>query len=164
MGKPATQLKAPVLQKLEPVVLEYWFTDTAKTISYAAHQMGYPLIAGHDAGDFVQATVDSFLGITNDVVVATSYGSTAMGTDAYGFIINLQGQASTACWAEAVAYLATPIPAGVVGAGTVTTALANTLTQGFAVTAGGNVYGRLIMTGLDAGTCAVRVRVGVILK
>jgi hypothetical protein len=174
MGKPATQLKAPLLQKLEPYILDYVFTDTAKTISLAAHQMGYPIIHGHDAGDFVQATVDSFLGITNDVVVATSFGSTAMGTDAYGFIINCQGQAASAAWAEMTVNMAFAIQASttvlqsqqviVVGAGLVTTALPNTLTAGFAVTAGGNIYGRLICTGLDAGTGPVHVRLGVYLK
>lgn len=164
MVYPASQYKSPQLQKLAPFVLEYWLTATTKTLTLPAQEMGYPIIHGCDATDFVQATVDTFLGIANDVVVATSFGSTAMGTDAYGFIINMQGQAAQAAWACATVYLATPVPNGVIGAGSVTTALPNTLTQGCAVTAGGNIYGRLILAGLDAGTAAVQVRVGVLLK
>lgn len=174
MGYPASQYKAPLLQKLEPFVLDYVFTDTAKTITFAAQQMGYPIIHGHDSTDFVQATVDAFLGITNDVVVATSFGSTAMGTDAYGFIINMQGQTLATAWAEMDVFMTVAVQAsttvlpsqrvGVIGAGIVTTALPNTLTQGFAVTPGGNIYGRLICTGLDAGTGPVHVRLGVYLK
>jgi len=164
MSKVIAPLKTAILQKLEPYYLDYWFLNTTKTLTFSAHYMGYPIIHGCDSGDFVQATVDSFLGVTSDITVATSFGSTAMGTDAYGFIIAMNGQVASAVAAEGITYLATPVPAAVQGAGTVTTALPNTLTQGFAITASGNIYGRLILTGGDAGTAVNHIRLAVHLK
>ena len=151
MSRPCFQ---DVIQKKQVACVEFFLLDTAKTITYTQQQMGIPWIVGHDAGDFTQAASDALIG-TNDISnVTTAFGSTAMGTDALGFIINLGGQAAALEAIIVTAYLS-----AVVVAYAPPTTVGNTLANQAAVTTAGNVYGHVVLTGLDAGTCRVRVQV-----
>lgn len=166
MTNPAsTMLTAAPLQKKEPRVFEFLITLASGVPSLNASMLGYPVLFGVASGTPLdQAGVDAFLGISGDITAATSFGATAMGVDSIGFVINMQGQAASAVWAEAVLYDTTRIFRLVAGAGTVTTALPNTLTEGFAVTPGGNLYGRLIPTGTDASSNLLAIKYSCYLK
>jgi len=140
--------------QFDELVVEFLVTG-AKTASQMTLQ-GAPVIFGYDAAAFVQADVDTLLGTANDVVVATSFGSTALGTDAFGFVI-AHGSAKKLISVTAFTYQAaggTPVSTHLlyVGAGAATTALPNTLVNNCAVTAGGNIYGKFIALNLDAVT------------
>ncbi len=97
-----------------------------------------------DTGDSTQAAVDTLLGTAADITYATSFGATALGTDAIGVIVKCQA-AKSAVYAKVTDYQSaggSPALAVVYIDGNlqVTTALANTLTNKFAVTAAGNLY------------------------
>lgn len=170
MSKPATVLKNPMLQKMEPYIFECLLSNPAAAsgdVPKYTPQFGYPILAGKSATEFTQAIVDAFLGTTSEFAVTTAFGSTAMGVDVIGFVLNMGGQAASALWVEAQLYIGTAAAnatAAKEGNGTVTTVLPDTLTQGLAVTTGGNVYGRVILTGADANAVPVLLRVAVLLK
>lgn len=164
MSNPAGKaLVCAALQQKEPHVLDIPVQLASGVPSLLSVMSGYPILLGV-AAELTQSVVDAFLGVSGDITAATSFGSTAMGVDAIGFVVNMQGQAAAAVLAESVLYDATRIFNSVAGAGTTTTALPNTLTQGFAVTAGGNLYGRLIPTGLDASSSLLKIELAYYLK
>ena len=167
MTQPASRslIHAP-LQQFEPVTLDVIVTvASSAALSVRSSMLGYPMLVGSAASaPLDQTTIDAFLGVSSDITAATSFGSTAMGTDSMGFVINMAGQAKSALWAHGDAFLTSNAQFYVNGNGTSTTALANTLTAGFAVTAAGNIYGRLIVTNLDSQTGSVKLQLGVYLK
>ncbi len=124
----------------------------AKTVSWIGIKP--EIITGFDTGDFTQAAIDALLNSTNEVLAATAFGSTAMGTDAFGFVLNCLGQV------RAVRSMTVATNIGVGGA-TVscvcagqTSALPNTLPALARVqtTSGGNIAAQFVITGLDAAT------------
>lgn len=166
MTNPASKalVSAPLQQK-EPQALDFYINLASGVPSLTTNMAGYPIIFGTSAATpLTQAEIDAFLGVSGDITAATSFGSTAMGVDAIGFVINMQGQAQSALWASSTLYVATRIFNAVEGAGVTTTALPNTLTQGFAVTPAGNLYGRLIPTGLDSASAILEVSLKYYLK
>lgn len=100
-----------------------------------------------------QAQVDDFLG-TEDEFLYTVWGSTAMGTDAFGGLVNMggeQGQCATVTQIQVRSFT------GSNGATQVlvqsqATALANTLTTKVQVGAYGNIGFQSVVSGLDALT------------
>jgi hypothetical protein len=167
MTQPASRalIHAP-LQQFEPVTLDVIVNVAASAaLTIDSDMLGYPMLVGSAAsGDLTQSAIDAYLGISGDITAATSFGSTAMGTDAFGFVVNMGGQAKSAVWAKADAYLTANASFLVMGAGLTTTALPNTLTVGFAITPAGNLYGRFIITNLDSQTGNVHVQLGCYLK
>lgn len=167
MTQPASRslIHAP-LQQFEPVTLDFIITVGASAaLTVNANILGYPMLVGSAAsGDLTQASIDAYLGVSGDITAATSFGSTAMGTDALGYVINMGGQAKSALWAHADSFLTANAAFLSVGAGTVTTALPNTLTAGFAVTPAGNLYGRFVVTNLDSQTGSVKIQLACYLK
>jgi len=116
-----------------------------------------------------QSTIDDFLGSTNEFLIA-QFDSTAMGTDAFGFLINMSGQApgltTTTNKAQAAQLLAATISlysgangATVVNEGvvSVTTLTSSSLSTQCAVGSYGNLAMRAILTGLDALTSGLIV-------
>lgn len=143
--------------QFDEVTFEFLVT-AAKTATQMTLQ-GAPVIFGFDTGDFVQASVDTLLGTANDVVVATSYGSTAMGTNAFGFVV-AHGSCKKVISVTASSYQTaggTPENNFVMfaGAGASQTALPNTLVANCAPTAAGNFYGKVILGNIDSATAAV---------
>lgn len=143
------------MQRNECIVSEFVITASSGAPTISANYLAYPVFIGGVSTDFTQALVDAFLGSTSEFAVTTAFGSTAMGTDMFGFVLNLQGQAARALWVQSVMQTSTQANAGVAnlaqGAGTVTTVLPNTLTNGLAVTTAGNLYGRIVTAGFDTG-------------
>ena len=140
--------------QFDEVHFEFLITG-AKTAAQMTLQ-GAPVIFGFDATSFVQADVDSLLGVVNDVAVATSFGSTAMGTDAFGFVV-AHGSAKKLISVTATTYQAaggTPVNTAVLyaGNGANQTATPNTLVNSCAVTPAGNIYGKFVALNADSVT------------
>lgn len=102
-----------------------------------------------------QASVDALLGSTNEVLVTTAFGTTAMvDNDTYAFVLDCGGQV------KAGYYVSTTVDiAGTIGSQdsvTTTTALTNatfTETQIY-VTSNGNLAGRITYTNVSAAATA----------
>jgi hypothetical protein len=153
------------LQKKEPVTLDFTISLASGVPTLVSSMAGYPIIMGTSAAaPLDQTSIDAFLGNSSDVVAATSFSSTALGVDAIGYVINMQGQAASAILAEAMLYDTTRIFVAKQGAGAVTTALTSALADGFAVTPAGNLYGRFVATGLDASSNLLVVKLQIYLK
>lgn len=111
----------------------------------------YPsAVAGFDTGTFTQAALDAVCGTANDVLAAV-YGSTAMGTDAFGLVAGIGNVGKVIAARYAVT--------ATVGAWQKRTAVANTLATAPEIraveTSAGNVAVQLVSTGLDALTVGV---------
>jgi hypothetical protein len=156
-------LSNDALARSQPDVLEFWVQETAGTLSFIQSQSGLQscLIHGLAAGDFTQAAADALLGVPNDVITATMFGSTAMGTDAYGFILACNGQVERVAYMEYQFWLASEVENLVLGT---TTAPTNALTEVAYKTPAGNIAGRIIPAGFDAGTGVLKVTLGVYFK
>lgn len=103
-----------------------------------------PALCLFDTGDSSQAAVDTLLGTASDITYATSFGSTALGTDAIGVVVKCQA-AKSLVYAKVTDYQSaggSPALAVVYITGNLqsTTALADTLSNKAAVTAAGNLY------------------------
>ena len=166
MNPASKALISAALQQKEPYFLDVMLSLATGVPSLPTAVAGYPIIFGvaTNAGNLTQAAIDAFLGIAGDVTAATSFGATAMGTDSLGFVINMMGQAVSAISIQACLYDATAVPVGALGQGAVTTALTDALTTKVAVTAGGNLYGRVVATGLDASSLPLSIKIGYYLK
>jgi hypothetical protein len=143
------------LQRSQFDEVKFDFSITAaKTASQFPLQAG-PLVVMFDTGDSTQAAVDSLLGTANDVVYATSFSSTSLGTDAVGFVIaHGSARKAVSCF---ITYRGTvgdttTVLLNFVGEGAATTTLASALSNKFAVTPAGNLYGKAVVTGIDACT------------
>lgn len=137
----------------------------AKTSADQNYPYAAPILYGYDAADLTQTLVESFLGHTSQIVCATAFGSTAMGTDALGFVIDMggaisvqtglsaNGQAASLSGVEAVFTTAAGAQAasGLWVPGS-RSALPNTLASAAAVSPDGDIYGHIVLTGLDAAT------------
>lgn len=157
------QMKRDRLAAAQPDVIKFLVQETAGTLSYVSglESLQNCLYHGLAAGDFVQATADSLLGSVNDVITATMFGSTAMGTDAYGFILSFDGQIQKVVYMKYTFWLATEIAHELLST---TTAPTNALTEVCYQTPAGNIAGRIIPAGFDAGTGLLEVELGVFFK
>lgn len=104
-----------------------------------------------------QTTIDNLLGSTNEVLAATAFGSTALGTDAFGFVINCAGQVKSvkaATITSNVGSSGASVSASCLGQ---TSALPNTLPALARVqkTTNGNLAGQFVLAGLDSATAGV---------
>lgn len=164
MATYSKEIPADLLKRsqVDELVLEFIITG-AKTARQVKLQNA-PVITMFDTGDSSQTAVDNLLGTASDVTYATSFGSTALGTDAFGFVI-AHGSAQKILSVQAQTYQSaggTPANTMVIfeGEGAVETALPNTLTNKCAVTAAGNIYGRFIATNIDSVTAgAIRLTI-----
>jgi hypothetical protein len=99
-----------------------------------------------------QAVIDAFLGTTNEILAA-GYGTTALGTDAVGFLIDMGGQCASLINIEIRVFsgTSTATKTGALAWGS-STALPNTLTTDAQLGANGNIGCHFVCTGLDAIT------------
>jgi hypothetical protein len=137
------------LERGEPVTTNLIYRITgAKTISDNAANAANVFF---DTG-ITQATVDAFLGTTNEILIA-GFGSTAMGTDAFGGIIDMGGQCTQLINIELRVFSGTSTATKTTGlAWGSATALPNTLTSDAQLGANGNIGFKVVVTGVDAIT------------
>jgi hypothetical protein len=152
MSLQALTLDEPRLAASQPHELKLIFSIASGVPTLINTKNLPPIIFGTAAGDFTQAAVNALLGLdsassTSEIDTTVAFGSTAMGTDAFGFVLACAGQIDTVLGMEAVLYDAEDLKfvAKV-------TSLPNTLTSGLLVTPDGNLVGRVIPTGLDTET------------
>lgn len=113
-----------------------------------------PVAHTFDAGLDTLAEITAILPnlTTDEFVAATAFGALAMGVDAFGFIVDMNGQARAVKYVVShVAGTAASVPLIAAFAGQ-TTALTNALTNQATVSSLGNVAGHFVVTGLDALT------------
>lgn len=157
-GLQALTLTQSQLAASQPHSLKLVFTITAGAPTQLLTKNLPPVIFGTAAGDFTQAAVNALLEkdsngdslsatSTAEIDTSVAFGSTAMGVDAFGFVIACDGQVDDVLGMEATLYDAEQDNFVAKAA-----ALPDTLTEGLLVTPAGNLAGRVIPTGLDAET------------
>lgn len=171
MGLSSLELVDSRLSSSQPHVLQFYFTVTGGAVTQVLTKNLPPIIFGTAAGDFTQAAVNALLeydsngdplsaASTSEIDTSVAFGSTAMGIDAFGFVISCGGQIADVAGVEAIAYIATED--GKFAAKV--SSLPDTLTAGLLVTPAGNLVGRVIPTGLDAGTGVLVLKIHVFPK
>jgi hypothetical protein len=150
------------------VTLEITAAKTARLLGARLPQAAFGFDAASGVTDALgQTTIDRTLGLSGDVVAATAFGSTAMGTDALGLVLNCEGQVRTIRYGSVSANVGAGGAQVSAAAGGVTTALPNTLPAlaRFAVTPAGNIALQAVLAGLDTATAGViSIRILVDLK
>ena len=139
--------------KTQARFLTYTFQITAaKTV--VAYPRGAEILPTFDA--LTQAQIDAYLGSTNEFL-ATQFDATAMGTDAFGGIINMYGQAGLVATCDVVSKTGTGLATIVNSSsfGPVSGLAASSLTAGVAVSSLGNIAFRGVLTGVDALTSGI---------
>lgn len=158
MSLQALTLANSRLAASQPQALKLVFKITAGAPSQLLTKNLPPVIFGTAEGDFTQAAVNALLAkdssgddlsatSTSEIDTTVAFGSTAMGVDAFGFVIACDGQVDNVLGMEATLYDAEQdnfVPK--------VAALPDTLTEGLLITPAGNLAGRVIPTGLDAET------------
>jgi hypothetical protein len=152
MSLQALTLENPQLAASQPHQLKLVFTVTAGVVTQIATKNRLPIIFGTADSAFTQAAVNALLGVdsatsTEEIDTTVAFGSTALGVDAFGFVLACSGQIADVVGMEAVLYDAEDmkfVPK--------VTSLPDTLTAGLLVTPAGNLAGRVIPTGLDSET------------
>lgn len=137
--------------KTNPHVLQCCFQITgAKTVSQIP--MGQPVLTSFDAIS-AQSTIDDFLGTSSEFNYL-AFDATSMGTDAFACIVDLNRQAASLVYAEAVLDDGTNVRRAVPAVATLTN---TSLTSQAAAGSSGNLAARMILTGLDAATSGIVV-------
>jgi hypothetical protein len=158
MGKILWQEKLASSQDI--VELKLLFSVTSGAVA-ALTTTSYPAIIGSASTDFTIATTNALLvydstgaalstTATTELATTTMFGSTAMGTDAFGYIIYCGGQVKTAHMATARldgTASSVPLSESIIA---VTTEPGNSLANAVYKTPAGNLAGRFVITGLDA--------------
>ncbi len=149
MSNKVTAYVSDKLQRGEAIITSLFFTITAaKTVTdHAANSV----LTTFDALS-AQSVIDNFLNSTNEILL-TGFSSTAMGTGAFGFIVDMGGQMQSLISCSVILRSGTDL--ATVAETTMisdATALPNTLTNNIQVTSAGNLGGHVVFTGLDAMT------------
>ncbi len=142
-------------QDLVEICLPFILTNGAvqNTAAFLGRSSPRILVEGGSAGvtDITQAAVDALLGSTNEVIVATAFGSTAMAADnTYCWVLDCSGQIAEVLDVKVLVNVAGTVGKSM-GIGT-TTALTDagfTLSQVY-LTSAGNLAGRITYTDIDA--------------
>jgi hypothetical protein len=165
MGLTSLTLIDDRLQASQPSVLNLFYTVTSGAVTRALTRNPSPTIFGTAAGDFTQAAINALLSPDNGPAIAAAstaevnaavvFGSTAMGADAFGFVVSCQGQIGQIAGFRTSFFPGTEdtkftIPVA---------ALPDTLTAGLLLTPLGNLVGRVIPTGLDLGTGVLQLEI-----
>lgn len=158
-GLQALTLENSRLAASQPHKLTLVFTITAGAPTQLLTKNLPPVVFGvATGGDLAQGPINALLekdsngeelsaSSTSEIDASVAFGSTAMGVDAFGFVIACDGQVDEVLGMEATLYDAEQdnfVPKA--------TSLPDTLTEGLLVTPAGNLAGRVIPTGLDAET------------
>lgn len=143
------------------VIQIVWKITAATTVGY--YDAKPSILTGFaTGGELAQTSIDALIP-NSGIVAATSFGSTALGVDAFGFVLSLDGQLSKLFFADLSVTLAVPTLTVAVaradGAAYSTTNLPNTLAAPMRITrtTTGDVAGQFVITGLDAATAGTIV-------
>jgi len=159
MGLQSLTLFNSQLAASQPHVITLAFTVTSGTVTQLLTKDLPPIIFGTAAGSFTQAAVNALLGVsdsasTEEINTTVAFGSTAMGVDAFGFVLDCDGQIETVVGMESTLY-----PTEQDNFVPKVSSLPDTLTEGLLVTPDGNLAGRVIPTGLDSATGQLIIKI-----
>lgn len=140
------------LGKTDPRILTLMFNITGAKTS-VTRPLGPPVLTAYDA-IAAQATIDNFLGTTSEFNYL-AFDATSMGTDAFGVIVNMNGQAGYLLAAEAKQMSGTNFGTVVNSIGLGTGLTATTLATEAALGANGNLAARFVLTNLDGLTTGI---------
>lgn len=139
----------------------FFAISAAKTIAFIGSDVPQATFGfdapGSATAALGQTTIDNLLGSVNEVLAATAFGSTALGTDAFGFVLACEGQIKEVKSIRVLSNIGTGGADVNASAAGQTTALPNTLPAFARVqkTSGGNIAGQVVLTGLDAATAGL---------
>ena len=141
----------------QPEIIDVVLKITAaKTINIVT--LGLEAITGFDNTDFTQAKADALLGTADIVAVTTAFGATRMDTDCFGIILGLDGQVRELIAVEVITNLATGVSVVMsqrpVEPNVELVDAAPDLVE-FTKTPLGNVYGSIIVSGMDIVTSGI---------
>ncbi len=147
-------LKNPGLSDNQSTELDFYYSFTSNVGTLLpAGDAGSPIVWGYTAAaPLTTAAIDAFTGNVNDILGDTCFASTSMGTDSMGFVIDMGGQAAKAIALVAVLY--DTVTLGTAVAGTAT-ALTDSLSTALCCSPLGNLYGRVVVSGLDAASAKI---------
>ena len=149
MSTPSFVLKSDALARHQKAYIDLIYTVTgAKAGGFL--QLAPRALVAYDDAVITQAQVDDLLGSTNEFVIGTIFGATAMGTNAIGLILDCDGQVAAVSGIEIRSVLGSTQAAQVGPVGTI----ANTLPTlpRVAVSSLGNIGIQAVISGLDAAT------------
>lgn len=127
-----------------------WEITGAKAVSETIK--GMPVLYSFDA--LTQAQIDAFLGSSSEFTLA-QFDATSMGTDAFGGIIDMKGQASDISYIHSHCNLDPTADGALINSDAKVSALSDsTLADNIevAVSSAGNIAFKQTVTGLDAAT------------
>lgn len=134
--------------KTDPKVTTLVWRITAAT-TVVSVPMGPPVLATF--GPLSQDQIDSFLG-TSSEFTQDQFDATSMGTDAFGCVINMEGQAAFAVGFE-ISSVTGALGSTIVSRASLALGLAgSTLQTAMALGSDGNLAFQAVITGLDALT------------
>jgi hypothetical protein len=155
--------------QVQKVTLAFKITGTKTVTELLGAPVAYTFDGGLDTAAEIAAVLSNLTAADDEFVAATAFGSTAMGTDAFAFIIDMEEQAREVKFVEARLYGGSDANItsmnGVTGADPMlgagfagqTTALTDALTNQCTVSSNGNIGGHIVITGLDALTAGLLV-------
>jgi hypothetical protein len=159
--KPTTSmLKNQALVAGQYLPIDLFFQETAGTVTHIRTELEGSMIIGVAATPFTQAAVDALIG-SGQIVATTVFNATAMGTDSFGFVLDCNEQIADVQNMQYTFWLATEVSNNVAASATEPP---GTLTEALYKTPNGNIVGRVIPAGFDAGTAVLQIRIWVKLK
>jgi len=142
MAKSSVVFKTAGVDAGQYIDLDFYFSWTAgvPTLLPSGNNPSNIIFGTTAAAPLTTAAINTYTGLTGDILGDTAFGSTAMGTDSFGFVVDMSGQAARAVAIEAVIYETATL--GTCVAGT-STALTDALSTAFCCSPLGNLYGRV---------------------
>lgn len=148
MSSLSLHYKQPKLYRGTPRELSFqWLITGAKTITPLIQ--GRPVLDAFDA--LTQAQIDAFLGSTNEYL-ADKFDATAMGTDVFAAIVDMQGQADQLVYARCRTITGTTVLERMIGEEALTASTLETKAEKSSL---GNLAVRAELAGLDALTSGI---------
>jgi len=147
------------LGKTQPRILRLVYHLASAAVTNIVQ--GYPVYTTFGAIS-AQSTIDNFLGTSSEFNYL-AFDATSMGTDAFGFIVNMGGQCKMVTHMIAAmrssTYLATTAFAAAEG-GSSAALTATTLETAVAAGTSGNIAGKLVISSLDSTTALLQIEIG----
>jgi hypothetical protein len=169
-------LRHDKLERSQLSILRFEFSVASGVASLISGAPGAPLIFGETATPFTIALVNALLEFdstgaalsttsTSELATTTMFGSTAMGTDAFGIVVACGGGVKKAHFIRAIEYSNSSSAIKGEYKGANSSEPGNSLASALWTTPAGNVAARLVINGHDSISAGfLSVEIGVVLK
>lgn len=152
-------LKSEKLQASQKTKVEFLYVITGAKTGRLMALTSFPALTGYDAASMTTALIDAYMlagsgqpgsPAAGDIPGDTCFDATSLGVDAIGFAVNSYGQAAKAVGMRVTANIGGTVSEVLTEASQ--SALTSSLSTAMANSAYGNMYGRIVVSGLDAAT------------